>query len=171
MPMNRVRQRYLNRVFDKIKELGVFKILLLATPAYVNGRLLDWSEHPMLCRLPVIYGDLNNLEAAAGVASGLSVDGIETTPSALNFFMPYLRETYDLSKIKFISLGGEFTSGAKLKFFRDYFANAHFEFRFGGAETRFFKAFRCDLLAKNQPPRVFHPYSNYFLFEVTGEAD
>lgn len=169
MPMNKVRQAYINRLYTKINKLGVRKILLLASPSYVNGRLLDWSAHPSLSKFPIIYCDINNLGLAARLAVELKVEGIETTPSALNFLIPYLLETYDLSKIKFISLGGEFTSSQKFKFFRSYFKNAHFEFRFGGAETRFFKAFRCDFLAQNSPPRVFHPYPRYFLFEVISE--
>lgn len=170
MPANRIRQAYYtDHWIPKFKKLGVKKILLLTNPSYLNGRIVDNAAHPELPKIPIIYCEISNLALAARLIRELEIDGIEATPSALNFLLPYLLETFDLSKIRFISLGGEYTSEQKFKFFRSYFKNAYFEFRFGGAETRFVKAFRCEYLAKTAPPYIFHPFTQYYLFETADE--
>lgn len=114
---------------------------------------------------PVILGDIYDLNLAAKMAQNLGVDGLETTPSILHFFIPFLKEINYLDNIKFISLGGEYTSEHKLEFFKSYFKNAFFYFRFGGTENPIYKGFRCQYIS-SLPPRFFHPNTDFYLYEI-----
>lgn len=166
IPISKLKQDYLDLLAEKLKKLAVTKILLLKPSGYTNERLIDWNSHSKLSKYPQILGDMRNLELTAQVASELAVDGLETTPSALNFLIPYLKETYDLNNIKFVRLGGEYTSDQKYRFFKSYFKKAYFDFTFGGMESRGNKGLRCDQLSANLSPRFFHPRSDFFYFEV-----
>lgn len=169
IPVAKLKQDYLDLLAQKLAKNKVEKIMLLKPQGYTGLRIFDWGSHEKLSKYSLILGDLRNLDASAAMAAALAIDGLETTPSGLNFFMPFLKEKYDLSKIKYIILGGEFTSEQKLRFFKSYFKGAYFDFTFGGAETRGKKGLRCDFLNKKFAPRFFHPRSDFFYFEVVDE--
>lgn len=170
IPVSYSKLEYLDVLYEQLKENKSNKILLLKPLGYTALRMFDWSSHPKLSSYSLILGDIRNLEMTSRIASGAGINGIETTPSALNFFIPYLKEHYDLDRIKFIRLGGEYTSDAKYQFFRSYFKNAYFDFTFGGIEARGKKGLRCKFLGLNYPPRFFHPITSAFYFEdIDGE--
>lgn len=166
IPISRLKQDYLDLLARKLSKNKVERIMLMKPAGYTSMRVFDWNSHPKLCRYPLIMGDMRNLEMTAKLARGVDIDAIETTPTGLNFLMPYLREVYDFAKIKYIILGGEFTSEAKYGFFKKSFPNAYFDFTFGGIESRGKKGLRCDFLNKNIAPRFFHPRTDFFYFEV-----
>lgn len=153
---------------DVLESVGVKKIMALASLTYINARTADWVYHPRLSKYTLLMADISNLTLAAQICKNIAVDGIETTSSALYYFIPFLKEVYDLKKIKYVFLGGEFTSEAKLNFFKSYFPNAYFDFRFGGMENQVNKGIRCQKIS-NLPPRFFHPNTSFYLFEVIDE--
>ncbi|MDP2632244.1 MAG: hypothetical protein Q8P25_00785 [Candidatus Curtissbacteria bacterium] len=171
IPASPLKQDYLQVLAQNLKKYSVKRIMLLKPSGYANLRILDWNSHPKLSGYPLIFGDLRQLETTASLAKLLKIDALETTPTALHFFIPYLKEIYPLSNIKYIILGGEYTSDQKYKFFKTYLKNAYFDFTFGGTETRGKKGLRCDYLNRTREPRFFHPISNLFHFEVTGEGE
>lgn len=149
-----------------MQERGVTKVMALASPTYFgNTRARIWCYHEKLRRYPFISGLPQNLAASAKLAGSLGIDGLETTSSILGYFIPFLKEAYDPSLIKFIILFGEFTSEQRHNFFRSLFKNAFFHYRFGGSEYPISPGFRCKNLA-SLPPRFFHPKEDFYLFEV-----
>lgn len=168
IPMSDFPAEHLDALSLILEKQDVRKILLLKPLGFVAMRTFQWGRHKKLSKYPLILGDISNLELTAKIASELEVDGIETTPSGLNFLLPFLKEVYNLGRIRFIRLSGEFTSEEKLAFFKSYFPNAYFDFDLGAMEAMGNTAFRCDYLNKNYSPRFYHPKSN-MLFEVINE--
>lgn len=151
------------KLLDKHK---INKLMVLARLTFLNDKVKEWYACPALRKgRPFIFGDTYNFNLAAKIASHLQIEGIETTPSILHFFTPFLKEVYDLNKIRFICLGGEYTSQEKLGFFRGYFPQAYFHFRFGGTENPIYKGYRCQYIS-SQSPRFFHPNKDFYLFEI-----
>ncbi|MBI2021350.1 phenylacetate--CoA ligase family protein [Candidatus Daviesbacteria bacterium] len=169
IPMMVWNDPFLDLLADTLENIKVRKIVVLASLTYINARTTDWVYHPRLGKYPLLMADINNLSLATQIFKNTSADGIETTASALYYFIPFLKEVYDLKKIKYIFLGGEFTSEAKLSFLKSYFPNAYFDFRFGGMENQVNKGIRCQKIS-NLPPRFFHPNTSFYLFEVIDEA-
>lgn len=157
-----------NVMADILNKNRVGIVMLLGNLHRMNSIAREWIYHPKLSKIGYIFGDIGDLATAAKLFAAAEAEGIITTPSALSFFMPYLKEVYDLSRVKFISLGGEATSEQRLEFFKDYFPNAYFHFRFGGTENPVSKGFQCAFLSK-LPPRYLHPDTDFFLFEVVDE--
>lgn len=154
-----------NEMARKLKARDVKTVLLLTSMNKMNGKLREWISHPKLSKTTLIFGDISDLNTAAKLSAASSIEAIATTSSALFFFLPFLKEVYALKNIKFISLGGETTSVQKLKFFKSYFKNAHFHFRFGGTENPVAKGFQCFFLS-NLAPRYLHPNTDFFLYEA-----
>lgn len=155
----------LDNIAGILNKIDVSTILILANMMRMNSWLRDWTGHEILSKYGLVFGDINNLELTAILGSLAEIDAIETTPSALYFFLPFLIERYDVSKIKFISLGGEFTSEARYNFFKSYFRKAYFHFRFGGTESPIYKGIRCANL-RHMSPKVFHPNTDFYLYEI-----
>ena len=114
-----------------------------------------------------VIGDTSNFPLTALLAKRLVVDSIESIPTVLYNFIPYLKKEYDLSKIKLVFLSGEYTSEQKYSYLQKIFKNAKFYFNLGSIETSSV-AMGCDYLIK-RGPRFLHPYDFLYL-EVLGKA-
>lgn len=147
----------------KLKQLKIKAMLLLFAHLQTQGRILrEWNEIKNKDTV-VIAGDTNNLPITSKLAKQLEIDALRTTPTILYFLIPYLQKEYDLNKIRYIFLMGEFCSEVKVDYFKKVFKNAYFQSNYGGNETSM-RGFRCDFLAK-LPPRFFHPLP-IFHFEI-----
>ena len=133
---------------------GIRKLLLLSSPLApgfwkniitpVNGVMY-------------VPGDTNNLKLTAELAKQIKIDGINTSPTILYFFMEHLREAgFDLSSVKWIFLGSEFCSKQKLRYFKTEFPSAAIDFRYAASEVGVCGS-RCEYLSKNDDPAIFHP--------------
>lgn len=165
VPMEKWDEIVLQQLYKKITKLSVQRVLVLANVAYSSARATNWLLDKKLNHFPFILGDINNLQLSAWIAQKMEIDGIETNPSTLFYFMPYLKELYPLEKIKYISMGGEYITKQRYAFFKQYFKKAFFDFRYGGAENQVLKGWRCEYLGKSEP-RFFHPTTEYYYFEV-----
>lgn len=153
---------------EKHLELGISTIMLLYSTLPLQYRInlhTDLTNKGILS----IFGDINNFSLSATIAAKMNIDAMQTTSSILYFFIPYLKKTYDLNKIKLIVLGGEFTSEQKLQYFRKNFKNAYFKFTCGSVETGMMGQ-RCDYL-ENFPPRFFHPVKNLYQELINPEKE
>lgn len=148
-----------------LKEHKVERILNLSPVSNLGYNLVDWNERGRSAGAWVIIGDINNLSFTAQLCKNLEIDCINTSPSVLSFFLPFLKEAYDPSKIKFIYLVGEFISEQTFGWLRQNFKNAYLNFSYGAKEFQFNAGFRCKNLAQS-PPRFYHPNLDFFLFEV-----
>ena len=150
---------------EKSLELGV-KTWLILWPVLAGQNRLARFDYLKTKGIVRVLGDISNLSVSAKIASTLGVDTIQTTPTILNFFIPYLKKEYSLKKIKYIVFGGEFSSEERDKYFKKTFKNAYIKYVYGGNESAA-RAYRCNFL-DNKPPNLYHP-SNYYYFEVIGE--
>lgn len=133
---------YANAVKYKIKRaLALRKIL---------GRTVTNNNTPFM----IVMGDLNNLYASAKVAAQIEIDCIFATATVLYYFIPYLKKEYDLNKIRYIRMGGEYVSEKRLNFLKKNFPNAHFDLNFGFTEAMGFGN-QCKYLDKISP-KFFH---------------
>ncbi len=164
--------RYVHENIDILAEMmahNKVKRFLFLRP--LGGLVLDLSDfpfHPKLSAYPLILGDISNLDLTSKIIANLEVDAIDVTPSALYFLIPYLKDVYDLRKIRFLRILGEFVSEQKSNFFRSYFKNAYFHYDIGIAETRGGIGVRCSFLDNNYAPRFYHTKSD-LLHEVINE--
>lgn len=165
VPMQKWDEVTLRGLYKKLKSIKVKRVMVLSNVAYSSGRATNWLLDKKLSRYPFILGNINNLQLSAKIAQQLRIDGIETNPSALFFLLPYLKEVYPLDNIRYISMGGEYVTQQRFKFFKQYFKNAFFDFRFGGAENQVLKGWRCEYLVTKKP-KFFHPTTQYYYFEV-----
>ncbi|MBI2021341.1 hypothetical protein HYS93_00465 [Candidatus Daviesbacteria bacterium] len=147
--------------YSKIKNL-----LYLLNPYQLQLRWYVYKEAILKPPLKTI-GDINNLSLSARIASVAKIDGIETSPSLLYFFTPHLKSSYNLAKISFITLTGEYTSELRLAYFKKNFPNAYFNFYCGAAETNTF-GYRCKFLSK-RPARYYHFFPSFYPEVVEGE--
>lgn len=154
--------------FKEYYELKIKRVMLLYSNLNALRRYIvnyELTKHGVL----MVPSDLNNLEVTAKIAKRLEIDAIETTPSVLYYFIPYLKKEHDLGKIKLINLGGEFTSEEKYKYFKKVFKNAYFEFNFGGLELSNVGE-RCEYL-REKAPRFFHPSGHLFAEVLNPEKE
>ncbi|MFA5880501.1 MAG: hypothetical protein WC860_10115, partial [Candidatus Margulisiibacteriota bacterium] len=115
-----------------------------------------------------IHGDIKNLGLSAFILSALNIEGIHTTSTILMFFIDHLEKIhYDLNKIKWISLQGEYCSVQKYEYLKSKFCNAYFNFSYGSTETGE-RGYRCINLARSMPPHTFHLHKN-FITEIIDE--
>jgi len=104
----------------------------------------------------VIAGDIRNMGTTAKIAKKTGAEGITTTATILEYFIPHLEEIgFDMTKITLIALGGEFCSTQKLEYFKNKFPSAFFSFKFGSSEVKS-RGYRCKYLADNKS-NIFHP--------------
>jgi phenylacetate-CoA ligase len=161
-------QEYLDNLSRVLSQNNITKILLLMPSGFTIFRLYEWENHPKLSSYPVILCDLNNLDLAAEMLSELEIEALQTSPSALHYLMPFIKDTYDFNKIRYIRLAGEFTSKARFDFFRSYFKKAYFDFDLGASEAGH-TALRCNFLNYNYPPGFYHPIMKDLYFEIVDE--
>lgn len=135
--------------FKRLIKRGGGRIMALGTSILFNR--VNIVPHSNLF---IAISDVSNLAMAADTAQKMEIDGLWSNPSSLYFFIPYLKEKYDLSKMLFVSLGSEFCSEEKLKFFKKNFPNALFSFIYGSAEVGTV-GWQCDKLS-NKTPTVYH---------------
>ncbi|MCL4387521.1 hypothetical protein M1307_04000, partial [Patescibacteria group bacterium] len=149
--------------FGKPNELGIKMMLLLYSVFSGQARLLGDNTlgHVGFTR---VLGDINNLSLSAKVAARIKIDSIQTTPTILYFFIPFLKQEYNLEEIKYIYLAGEFCSEQKLQFFKSVFKKAYFKFSYGSIEAEVL-GFRCNVL-NDLPSRFFHPLPIFYYEEV-----
>lgn len=160
---SQITKKYLKKRYKKVLELKVKSHMMLYSTLSGQQRFSSW-KYFWKDGLKLAWGDINNLELTAKIANRLKIDAIQTNPTVLYYFLPYLKKEYDLSKIKLIIIGGEFCSEQKAQFLKSNFKDAFFEFTYGGMETRG-KGYRCDYLSK-LAPRFFHPFSDFYYFET-----
>ncbi len=147
---------------NKVKKLFY---LLSAYQIYLRWDVYRREVKDFLLRC---VGDAGNLAVSSRIAASVKVDGIETTPSLLYLFIPYLKEVYDLKKIKYISLSAEYTSRLRFDYFKKNFPNAYFNFASGSAEGRSL-GYRCQYLSYKKDPRFFHFYPGIYGEAIDGE--
>lgn len=105
----------------------------------------------------VIPGDINNLKLMAKIAKETKIDGIVATPTVLEFFIDHLaEENFDLSRIKWVSMGSEFCSAQKAIYLGSKLPNAFFRIYYGISEICSGGGYRCNHIS-NEPPNIFHP--------------
>ncbi len=165
VPMQKWDEVTFKQLYKKLINLKIKRIMILSNTAYSSARATDWLLDDKLKKYPFIMGNIHNLEASAHIANLLRIDAIETNPSALFYFIPFLQGLYSLDKIRYISMGGEYVTAQRFIFFKQHFKKAFFDFRFGGAENQVLKGWRCKYLSSKEP-RFFHPTSEYYYFEV-----
>lgn len=156
-------KNYLKTRYGKVRELKVKSHMMLYSTFSGQQRFRSWNEFQR-DKTRLAWGDINNLETSAKIAARIKIDAIQTNPTVLYYFIPHLQKEYDLSRIKLVMIGGEFCSEEKAALLKSFFKNAHFEFTYGGMETRG-KGVRCEFLAKKSP-RFFHPLSRFYYFEI-----
>lgn len=156
---------YVKTRFKKHLELKI-KSLMMLYAVFPGQMRIRTQKYLWENGVKLLLGDVNNPSLTTKIALNLKVDAIQSTPTILYYFIPYLEKELDLSKIKLIMIGGEFCSEQKFAYLKSKFKNAYFEMTYGGAETRG-KGYRCDRLSKLSP-RFFHPYSAKYYFETIG---
>ncbi|MEK7617493.1 MAG: hypothetical protein AAB414_05600 [Patescibacteria group bacterium] len=146
-----------------------FKNILHLGPVF-SGSFLNFSQilGEKTSTLPIL-GDINNLERTAKMAKLVKIEALQTSPTILYFFIPYLRKEHSLKKIKHIRLGGEYCSEARYTLFKKLFPNAQFDFSYAG-DGMGLRGYRCQFLSKNYQPKFFHP-SHHLYMEVLREEN
>lgn len=157
-----------DQYWKKLVQYKVKKLLYLVNTQQVYWKLIDRMIDKRQQRIFVATGDVHNLTLSAQTASQIGIDSIETNASILYFFMPHLQKVYDLKKIRFISLGGEYTSKLKFDFFKRMFPHANFDFRYGNTEAGVL-GYRCGKLSENRR-QFFHPVPRYYYEVVDGNG-
>ena len=153
--------------FDPLLKLKIRAHMLLYPPLTSAGRI---RRNENLIKKGVINtaGDITNLALTAKIVKRLQIESIETTASILYAFIPYLKQEYDLNKIKVIMIGGEYCSEQKYKYLQKVFKNALIMPDFGSVETGTM-SYRCNFLDK-KPIRFFHPASHIYA-EVVNQKE
>lgn len=137
----------------KAADLKIKKIMVL-WPVYSGSFRKNLSiEKGSAVPVP---GDIDNLERSALMARALNIDAISSTPTTLGLFIERLKDvSFELRKIKWVSLGGEFCTKQKFQYFKKTLPNAFISFKFSSSEMGF-RGYRCQYLAKENPS-LFHP--------------
>lgn len=134
-----------------LKSKKIKRMLFLEPISVFSMRLQYYYGYRWLCH---IFGDVYNLPLSAKVASATRTDSIMTTSTVLAFFTPFLQKEYDLTKIRYISLGGEYCSRQRLTLLKKLYPKAVFYFHYGSTDSPD-RAYVC----KNQvskDPNIFH---------------
>jgi len=138
----------------KIKALGVRRIMILSSP--LSPPFLKYLTIPRKS-IVMVPGDENNLDLSAKIAEELKIQGIMTSPTKLYFFIKYLiKNGFNLKHIKWIHIGGEFCSLQKFQYFKSVLPNALVNTGFATSETNGPRGYRCEYLANNERPNIFH---------------
>jgi len=134
---------------------SVSKVLLLSPSLSVRS-LVNLSSPEN--HFTVISGDINNLELSAIIAKEIEIDGINTSPTILYFFIDQLKKiNFNLGQIKWIRLSGEHCPRQKLEYIRSNFSEAYIDFRYGISEVGRI-GYRCNFLANDKKTNIFHLY-------------
>jgi phenylacetate-CoA ligase len=154
---------------ERFKRLGIKKVLVLL-PATTNlfRQTLSLPDPPAM----MLPGDIHNLKVSARVIHTLSINGIMTTPTALDFLIDELGAiNFDFSSVRWISIGMEFCSTLQFKYFHTKFPKAFFHVSYGNSEIGGTRHYRCEHLAENGSPGIFHILPDSGLLEIVNELD
>ncbi|MFA6097505.1 MAG: hypothetical protein WC788_07810 [Candidatus Paceibacterota bacterium] len=150
---------------SKISSMGVRRVLAIhspLSPAFIKHLTMPRKN------IVIVPGDANNLPMTAKLARELQIEAIITTPTKLYFFIKHLADTgFKTKNIKWIHLGAEFCSAQKLQYFKSIFPESLIDFGFSTSETGGSRGYRCEHLARDERPYVFHPARNK-MAEVAG---
>ncbi|EKE18491.1 MAG: hypothetical protein ACD_9C00318G0003, partial [uncultured bacterium] len=164
--MPRMQEEY-NSDDLMLQELGVSRIVVLLQPTSSLFKKALLTKNNSIKK---IAGNIQNLHMTAKIMQELNVDGVMTTPTVLNSLLTELISiNFDLSQIKWVSIGSEFCSSLNYNFLRSQFENAYFRMRYGSSETGGGLHYRCKYLAESGLPNVFHINTNKELIEVLDE--
>lgn len=147
---------------ELLSSLGVRRLMVLLPP--MSGLARNLPKLP-LPGVTVVPGDVRAVDASALAAAELGVDGWVTTPAGLERLVEACeRLGVSLAGARWVSLGGEGLSRAKLAWLRARLPGARFSLRYGSAETGPRRFYRCDLL--EEEPALFHAAAGSHLFEI-----
>lgn len=116
-----------------------------------------------------IIGDVRELQKTAFITSEARVDSIQTTSTILLKFLPVLEKVYNLDKLKFVDLGGEFSTKEEYKLIKAKLPKCIIRFGYGSAEAPE-SARGCDTLLIAGGPQFQHPSPMYFIEIVDSES-
>lgn len=154
---------------SKILSMGIRRVLAIhspLSPAFIKHLTMPRKN------VVIVPGDANNLPITAKLAEELHVEAIITTPTKLYFFIKHLANAgFETKNIKWIHLGAEFCSTQKLQYFRSIFPNALIDFGFSTSETGGSRGYRCEHLAKDERPYIFHPARNKMVEVVSTDGN
>ena len=144
---------------QSLKELGVNKIMyLLSLTGPVSVKAFSSPVESMIN----VAGDVTKLAISARMAKEVGIEGIKTTPTLMYYFIDYLKKVgYENSRMKWISLGSDFCSKEKRRFFEQNFPNAKIVFSHGSTEIGI-RGRRCKNLEEREAWQ-FHPLKRHFL--------
>lgn len=148
------------QVYEKyFKKLKIKKLLILLSPiqAYHRAQALGIKGVTMF------IGDVRNLALTAQIASQVKIQAIRTTSTILADFLTPLSKVYDLNKITYVVLSGEFCTSQRAQSLKEKLPRAKIYFSYGSAET-LIRAYQCDFLARENP-QYFHPFPDFY-FEI-----
>ncbi len=143
------------RFYPLLIKYNAKRWLTLLGPSAMNRLIYTGTSPSGLCQ---IVGDATNFPLTAIIAARTKIQAIDTTPTLLQFFMPYLKEKYDLTEIKIIRISGEYCSKTRLQLLKSFFQKARFLFTYSSTET-IAPVYECDYI-QNIQPNLFHlgPY-------------
>jgi phenylacetate-CoA ligase len=149
-----------------LKEFGIDKIFgLMPAQSVLMSMVTDSTR-----RIPMVIPDISKLDMAVVLACELQIEAIVSSPTTLYFFTEELKKTnFDLTKIKWISIGSEFCTSQKFKYFKKSYPKATFKIRFGSSECGASVGYRCTY-RQDDPPQIFHP-SDLHLIEIVPDEN
>lgn len=151
---------YKRKIFVKLfKKLGIKRVLFLRPPMRIDSFWL----HSVPDDLQFIMGDTYDFPATIQLISRVGVDAICSIPTILARFIPQFEKAYDLKKIKWVELRGEYCTRQTYIELKNKFPKALIQYRYGASEIGFSTS-QCANLA-NIGPEVFHPL-RVFYFEI-----
>ena len=151
------------------KELGIKRIMMIFPPVTLFTKIVRQGPRFNGKYVP---GDINNFDLSAKMIELLDVQGIEMTPTILNFFLPYLKKYNVIGRIKLVELSAEYCSKQQADYFRRQFPKALIDFKFGSVESGL-RGYRCENMA-DMSPNNYHAHKDALLYEIinpdTGEV-
>lgn len=152
------------KLSKKAVELGVKSCMIFLGPViYVDALEV---RHKSINRY---LANLYNIPSTAMLMSKLRVDSIIISPSNLNRLIPQLEKFYDLKKIKYISLGGEYRSGNRLNYYKEKFPNAYFNLKYAATGVGGMGR-SCKYLTKKSP-QILHARSHLYYEFINPEEE
>jgi phenylacetate-CoA ligase len=149
-----------------LAERGIINHLFLVNP--LHGAIHP-ANHASLEGMVVINGDIYNLARTAVIANSIPIDAIQSTPTIIKLFIEELKKTsFNPRQIKYVSLGGEWTSKNTRKFVKDFFTNALVDVRYGASEIAHLRGYQCKYLA-GELSDSFHIIDDYLIEIIDGE--
>lgn len=161
------RNPRLSKLTEQARQLGVTSCMFLNSPtAFQQLVKVPEVQHKSINKY---LGDIYNLPLTAKLMAKLQVDAMSIVPSYLSIFIPILEKEYDLKKIKYILMGGEYCSAQRMAFFRKKFPNAFIKRKFASTEAGGIGN-QCIYLHQDSP-QIFHPLPQLFYEFINFEQE